>query len=86
MANSGESGQQRLQRFSQSWQLNQVWSGRRESNSRSQLGKLSVSRLPRTLIPWSGAIIPLHVRRFPLDGHTAGTLKVISNRSGHFAD
>jgi hypothetical protein len=26
------------------------------------------------------------VRRFPLDGHTAGTLKVISNRSGHFAD
>ena len=38
VANSGESQQQCLQRFCQSWQRIQVWSGRRESNPRSQLG------------------------------------------------
>jgi hypothetical protein len=42
VANSGESQHQRLQRFGQSLQRNQAWSGRRESNSRSQLGKESI--------------------------------------------
>ena len=37
---SGESQQQCLQRLCHSWQGKQAWSGRRESNSRSQLGKL----------------------------------------------
>ena len=40
MANGGETQHQCLQRFSQSLQRNQAWSGRRESNPRSQLGKL----------------------------------------------
>jgi hypothetical protein len=44
VANSGEGQQQCLQRFNQSLQRNQAWSGRRESNSRSQLGKLSANR------------------------------------------
>lgn len=41
VANSGESQQQCLQRFSQSLQRNEAWSGHRESNPGSQLGKLS---------------------------------------------
>ena len=36
VANNGESKQQCLQQLCQSWQGNQGWSGRRESNSRSQ--------------------------------------------------
>ena len=44
MAISGESQQQCLHRLDQSLQQNQAWSGRRESNPRSQLGKLMFCR------------------------------------------
>jgi predicted DNA-binding transcriptional regulator AlpA len=51
VANSGESQQQCLQGFAQSLQRNQAWSGRRESNSRSQLavavGGLHTNKVPR---------------------------------------
>jgi hypothetical protein len=53
VANSGESQQQWLQRLCQSWQQDQAWSGRRESNTRSQLGKLSESILKQTHNPSS---------------------------------
>ena len=43
MANRGESQQQRVQRLPESWQRNQAWSGRRELNPRSQLGKQTFS-------------------------------------------
>ena len=55
MSNSGESQHQCLKLHSQSLQENQAWSGRRESNSRSQLGKLKTrhSVLYRDPRPWS---------------------------------
>ena len=44
VANNCKGQKQCLQRFNQSLQRNQAWSGRRESNSRSQLGKLMFCR------------------------------------------
>jgi len=49
VANGGENQQQCLQQFRQSLQRNQAWSGRRESNPRSQLGKLEV-KMPTVLV------------------------------------
>jgi hypothetical protein len=40
VANSGKAATVETQRFQRTSQRNQAWSGRRESNSRSQLGKL----------------------------------------------
>ena len=45
MANNCKGQKQCLQRFNQSLQRNQAWSGRRESNSRSQLGKQKALRM-----------------------------------------
>jgi hypothetical protein len=42
VANNGKGQKQCLQRFNQSLQRNQAWSGRQESNSRSQLGNLRI--------------------------------------------
>ena len=42
MANSGEAQRQWLQRLCQSSQRNEAWSGRRDLNPGSQLGKLSI--------------------------------------------
>ena len=51
MANGDESQERCLQRLSQSLQRNQAWSGRRESNPRSQLGKQGTESSSRGLFP-----------------------------------